>query len=272
MADAQFITPALIGVLFGGAVTTLSTVLTHIFTSKKELKIFEKQQKANDVEFDRKQIISEKEKLDDIYTRSLKNLSVVISENKNRTSNDEDNSVSDAAKESFSSVASLIAIKPSDHLTNCFDDFVNSPDHTYYCEELRTAILSSLVNKPVIDDKNTNDLNTYTLHLDFNFRKEKAIEGIELKQSYNIEFSFLDLTSENRKFFVSLFSLEHNLLPKQVKLGLPFYHAHTNKILDNYDNWKADINPDESSLNEIFNIWKITYELRHTTEQEKITC
>jgi hypothetical protein len=268
---------ALVGVIIGSLLSLASNFVVQLLSIKKEERQWERQQRAED----KKRTLDEErqriEKTRQIYHNCISRLSLIESSKSDMS--ELSNEKLQVLNQETIEWLSLLSLHQRDlyeenrhSLHTLFRDFVSQPKAFagIVLQEVYKLAMSDKVLFPNVAFK-TRDPNRKRVQLNIpqNFRREQIVSGIELKPSYMVEVDISKLKPSQRE---KLWDQNNNQIPDAIHLRLPQFNERTKQIeLRGQVSWEASINPNETSIEEIFDRWEQDYDEEIKLAQEKLT-
>jgi len=260
-----------IGVVIGSFLSLFGTILSQLILSKKEQKQWENQQAAENKSWTRNEQKKEKEYLREIYQNSLRSLSLFIAlenhEGKETNGTQKLEIIGDIHKW----VTMLLLRHSSSNLDNALNSFTSDPDE-YRAKPLRTEIIYLSNNEEGFFLNKLKDIQEITkkdqdpnirhiqISIDNDFRKQQLIEGIEIPQSYTFKFKLSEMSKSQREKLAECFFKVSKTIPSRLRLYVPIHRIGVKQIEVQGKQWQANLNPNSSEPQEIFNSWESDYE------------
>ncbi len=266
---------ALLGVIVGSLLSLIGNFASHWFSMKKEEKHWQREQLAEE---NKRKLDDEKqqiEKVRTIYHNCISRLSI-IKASKSEEINIPKEKIHLIHQEAFEWLSLLwlhlsnFPDKERNDFYSEFRSFTDDPDYqTGFM--LQTVYKIAQSDKIIFSDTTPKiynpNIRQVQLNIDRNFRKQEMIAGKPLKESYMLEIDIVKLKPSQREKLWE----QNKLITNPMHLSLPIFNEQSKQIdLKGHGIWIASINPNEVTVEAIFDEWEKEYEQAVRLAEEKL--
>ena len=252
----------LFGVLMGSGLSLIGNILTQHLVNRKEAQQWAREQAAKRTERELERDIRNSEEIETLYHQSINCLSVYLSTiqlNKKGTKID----LSGLTKDIHNWLSKLVVKRPDERLLRNLDQFLSYPDEDeadtlrkYILEMVKKDLRGPLPEQLGQDKSETNSnlKRKLTFSIDKEFQKSLMIQGIELPNDFELNYSPQDILPKHREKLLEIYHPIFRKIPNIASLKLPNKHPGSNKVIYN-KTWEAKVNPLEVDLHAVLNAW-----------------
>ena len=260
--------PGLVGVVIGSLLSLVGNIATQWFSTRKEEKQWQREQDAEVTKQMRDDENQRIENIRNIYHNCIRSLSI-IQASKSEGFKISDDEIARVNQEAFEWL-SMLSLHHNEvygesifNFHTKFKNFLDRPNFyssTLLNEVYELAMLDKTLFPQSKIKNNQFDDKKFKLQLEINrdYIRKKMIEGVILKDSYTLDFEISQIKESHRKKIWDLYSG----IPQRIILSLPSYNKEKKMIEFRASGpWKGRVNPNEESLEEIFDEWEKDYDI-----------
>jgi hypothetical protein len=262
------IEPTLLGVIIGSGLSLVGNFLTQWATIWKEERQWKRQQAAEEKKMHRLETKEKIRSIKNIYQNCISRLSllVAIGEKQLEISNEELMKIHQEAVEWLALLSLHHRDLNSDNMPNLSREIHD------FCEDAsgEARFLLPQINKFAMEDKflfpgaeikkSDPKVRRVQMNIDETFRRQQAIEGIELGQSHVFECNISILSNSQREKLWDMHYESRKSIPPIIHLSVPKFDERLKIIaLKGPGIWTGKLNPHITPPEEIFNAWEKDY-------------